>query len=109
MVPFDIEALAPLPSGHKPLAAYTLVTTDYFRTMDIALRQGRTFTQQDDQNAVHVVIISESTARLYWPNENPVGKNLILTRNNRPPFKAEIVGIVADVRQTNLVGDLGRQ
>jgi putative ABC transport system permease protein len=109
MVPFDIDGRDVLPSGQKPFAAYNLVSPDYFRTMDIALRQGRAFSEQDDQNAARVVIISETTARHYWPNENPLGKHLILNMSNSGPIKPEIIGIAADVKQSGLANDLGRQ
>ncbi len=109
MVPFDIEGLDPLPSGQKRYAAYTIVSPDYFRTMDIAVRQGRPFSEKDDQNTARVVIISESTARLYWPNESPLGKHLILTIGNSAPIKPEIVGIADDVRQFGLDADVGAQ
>lgn len=109
MVSFDIEGLDAPPSGQKRYAAYNLVSPDYFRTMNIPLRQGRAFSEHDDQNAARVVIISERTARLYWPNENPLGKHLILSIGNTPPIKPEIIGITGDVKQFGLDADLGTQ
>ncbi len=109
MVPFDIEGSNPLPSGQKLYAAYNLISPDYFRTMDIPLRKGRVFSEQDDQNAARVVIISEAMARLYWPNEDPLGKHLTLSIGNSPPIKPEIIGIAGDVRQFGLDADSGAQ
>ncbi len=76
------------------------VTPDYFKTMGIALRQGRALQTSDDANAPPVVVINETMARRFWPNESPLGKRIRLSQ--RRPW-AEIVGVVRDVplRQLN--------
>jgi putative ABC transport system permease protein len=74
------------------------VTPDYFKTMGIALRQGRALQPSDDANAPPVVIINETMARSFWPNESPLGNRiqlLIGASQKSPP--AEIVGVVHDV------------
>jgi putative ABC transport system permease protein len=68
---------------------------DYFRAMQIALRRGRLFTDQDDGRAMPVAIINESTARHYFNGENPVGRRIGSTTDN---VLRQIVGVVADVR-----------
>jgi predicted permease len=79
------------------------VTPDYFKTMDIALRQGRTLQASDDANAPPVVVINETMARRFWPNENPLGKRIALNWTTENIAWAEIVGVVRDVplRQLN--------
>jgi putative ABC transport system permease protein len=74
------------------------VTPDYFKTMGIALRQGRVLQPSDDANAPLVVVINERMARSYWPNESPLGKRiqLLLGPSQKGPL-AEIVGVVRDV------------
>ena len=52
------------------------VTPDYFKTMGIALRQGRALQASDDANAPPVVVINETMARRFWPNESPLGKRI---------------------------------
>jgi predicted permease len=78
------------------------VTPDYFKTMGIALRQGRALRASDDANAPPVVVINETMARSFWPNESPLGKRIQLFSSEKRPL-AEIVGVVRDVplRQLN--------
>src|SRR5262245_31476143 len=54
------------------------VTPDYFKTMGFALRQGRALQPTDDANAPPVVVINETMARRFWPNESPLGKRIQL-------------------------------
>ena len=78
------------------------VTPDYFKTMGMALRLGRTLQASDDAMAPPVVVINETMARRFWPNESPLGKRIQLFASQRKPL-AEIVGVVCDVplRQLN--------
>ena len=78
------------------------VTPDYFKTMGIALRQGRALQASDEANAPPVVVINETMARRFWPNESPLGKRIQLFSSEEKPL-AEIVGVVRDVplRQLN--------
>jgi putative ABC transport system permease protein len=71
------------------------VTPDYFKTMDIALLQGRALQPSDDANTPPVVVINETMARSFWPNESPLGKR-ILRLSQQDPW-AEIIGVVRDV------------
>jgi len=79
------------------------VMPDYFKTMGIALRQGRALQASDDANAPPVVVINETMARRFWPNESPLGKRITLNWATENIAWAEIVGIVRDVplRQLN--------
>ncbi len=81
---------------------YWQVTPDYFKTMGIALRQGRALQPSDDANAPPVVVINETMARSFWPNESPLGKRIQHLGAQKGPL-VEIVGIVRDVslRQLN--------
>src|SRR5262245_27482680 len=74
------------------------VTSDFFRTMGIPLRQGRALQPTDDANAPSVVVINETMARSLWPNESPLGKRIRLFQSpsQKGPL-AEIVGVVRDV------------
>jgi putative ABC transport system permease protein len=85
--------------GQRPEADYTAVTTDYFRTMQIPLLQGREFTTQDRQGAPGVVIINEALARSQWPNDDPIGKRFTIGFEKEP---REIVGVVGSIKQTTL-------
>jgi putative ABC transport system permease protein len=70
------------------------VTPDYFKTMGIALRQGRALEPSDDANTPPVVVINEMMARSFWPNESPLGKRI---RMSPQDAWAEIIGVVRDV------------
>jgi predicted permease len=71
------------------------VNSDYFETIGANLLQGRTFNATDTADHPKVVIINESVARNFWPNESPIGKRL----SNTGPKKeyVEIVGVVNDL------------
>jgi putative ABC transport system permease protein len=95
---FDIEG-RPFPAGKSPGADCRFVTPDYFNAMAIPLIQGRVFSEGDAPQSPHVLIINERMARRFFPNEDPIGKRLVLGINN---FTGQIVGIVADVKHIGL-------
>jgi putative ABC transport system permease protein len=78
------------------------VTADYLRTMNIQLRQGRYFTDHDNENSMHVAIVNETMARQYWPGQNAVGGRFKLGDPNNDTPWIQIIGVVADVRQMGL-------
>lgn len=82
----------------NPVVNLELVAPSYFDAMRVALQRGRTFTDADREGAPHVIVISESTARAYWPNESPLGKQLSLSRGE----KFTVIGVVADTRYRDL-------
>jgi putative ABC transport system permease protein len=96
-----------------PLVRFALVGPEYFRTLGIALRQGRSFATDDKSISQPVAIINETLARRFFPNEDPVGKtiwmgppeNLLppeaLTLVGRYPRRL-IVGVVSDVKGGSL-------
>lgn len=82
-------------------AEYHAVTPGYFRTMGIAMRNGRALDWRDDANEGPVVIINEAMARRFWPNEDPLGKRITVVSQGGPTSR-EIVGVVADVRHAGM-------
>lgn len=72
------------------------VGADYFRTLEIPVLRGRAFDEHDTAASPPAVIVSESLARIYWPNENPVGRRLKPNLSGAPWYN--IVGVAADVR-----------
>jgi predicted permease len=76
------------------------VAPDYFRTMGMALRQGRDFTPADRQYAPPVIVVSEAFVRRFWPNENPIGKRVGLEGRDAP--FAEVIGIAPDAKYRSL-------
>jgi putative ABC transport system permease protein len=88
------------PVGVRPLTWYRSVSPDYFDTMRIPLRMGRPFTDADRAGNPNVVIISETTARLLFANDNPLGGKIICGGTIQKMY--EVIGVVGDVRSLNL-------
>ena len=81
------------PGTAQTVVLYAAVTDDYFRTLRIPVRRGRTFEGSDRQGSPPVVVISETMARRYWPAGDALGARIRLNDT-----VATIVGIVGDVR-----------
>jgi predicted permease len=77
------------------------VTPAYFRTVGIRLIRGRLFDDRDRADTPNVALINETTARKFWPDEDPVGKSFTLNFSSWFP-KAEIVGVVSDIKTHGL-------
>jgi predicted permease len=75
------------------------VSASYFGVLGIRFLTGRPF---GDRVAGRELVISESAARLLWPNEDPIGKRLLTGDSDKAPEPHEIVGVVADVATTTL-------
>jgi putative ABC transport system permease protein len=80
-------------------AIHRQISPDYFRAMGIALKDGRAFSEQDDERATPVAIINETMARSYWPGESALGKRFKASAQDSQDPWLMIVGVVADVRQ----------
>ncbi len=100
---FVIQGQQFAPGETNPAVTCPIVSPDYFRALGIPLVRGRFFTDHDVENAPPVVIISESMARRYFPNDNPLGHRLKASGPdlNGSPYM-EIVGVVGGVRYTGL-------
>jgi putative ABC transport system permease protein len=90
----------PVAVGNQPSAAFYSATPGYFSALRIPIKSGRDFTVRDIAGAPPVAIISEAMARRFYPGENPLGQRIQIAGDERKP--AEIVGIVGDVRDTEL-------
>jgi putative ABC transport system permease protein len=109
---FDVDSRPGVAAADASRAGDVLVSSDYFRTMGIPLLKGRAFTEQDTAPSPPVAIVSERVARTYFPNGDALGHRISI--RERLPLTCcssagavenvwrEIVGIVSDVRQTNL-------
>ena len=94
--PVALESARSLPQGF--IVPYTVTSPDYSRTLGIRILRGRDF-DETAQTGAPVVIVSEATARLLWPGEDPIGKRL--KASDRPSY-AEVIGVVSDVRSGRL-------
>jgi putative ABC transport system permease protein len=84
----------------QPRAKYRAVSADYFDALGIPLIRGRYFDRTDGEKTPGVVLINETLARRFWPNEDPLGKRIQAGFDDR--IWGRIVGIVADVKQAGL-------
>ena len=89
------------PVGDGEKVAVRMATPGYFKTMGISLLQGRSLTEQDRRDTVAVIMVSKSMADKVWPNENPVGKRLMLDYN-RGKYAYEVVGVTGGIRYYGL-------
>jgi putative ABC transport system permease protein len=104
MVPIQVVGDALLPFPKRPAAYWQSVTPDYFRTLGARLVRGRFFTDHDNENSAGAAIVNESLARRFWPNQDAIGKHLIVARAE---IREEVVGVVADVKTSALDADAG--
>lgn len=99
--PMGIEDYTP-PPGQELQVEYRTVSTDYFRTMQIPLRKGRWFTEDDQFDKPKVAVIDERFAQRFWPQGDPIGKRMWFTIY---PTPITIVGVVGAVKQYGLQTD----
>jgi len=96
----NVEGYAP-PPGQELQADLRGAGTDYFRTMEIPLRKGRFFSEDDSADKPIVAIVDEKFAQRFWPDSDPIGKHLWWNPKN----PMTIVGVVGTVKQYGLETD----
>jgi putative ABC transport system permease protein len=107
----------PDPAPDKSFSAgFNIATADYFRTMGIPLRMGRDFTDSDRSGAPGVIVINETAAERFWPDQSPLGQRISLPRETKVPSADHerdsdtdaketvltVVGVTGDVRHQGL-------
>jgi predicted permease len=98
-------SVSPSGSTQQMRAGYNFVSPDYFHVFRIPLLRGRNFTSEEGQAEAPVVIVSEATAKRFWPNLDPIGQSLRLSRDpaidrhkKLPAYvSARVIGIARDV------------
>jgi predicted permease len=104
-MPIGVEGLPDPPPDQWPDVIWRTVGPNYFSTMGIPLVRGRDFTDQDTLDTTLGVVISEKTAKHYWPNEDPIGKRLKPgSTAGSSPWRT-VIGVVKDVRQNDFVAE----
>jgi putative ABC transport system permease protein len=101
---FSVQGHAPDQYGTD--VAHRAMSPDYLRTMQVRLKAGRMFTDNDDLHAPQVVVINEALARSYFRNQDPIGQRISFDRtpDSNSTWRT-IVGVVADERQAALATD----
>jgi putative ABC transport system permease protein len=95
---FLIEGLPEPPPGQEFDGRYRVCTPDYFRALGISLRKGRGFTEQDKADSQPVIIVNETLANRFWPNQDPIGKRLRFYGPLEKNPWMQVVGVVQDVK-----------
>ena len=94
----------PVPSrAHIPHADFNPISPEYIKTMRIPLLKGRVFTEADTEKSSPVILINETMARRFWPNENPIGKRVKQGWPEQTTPWREVVGVVGDVKMQGVV------
>jgi putative ABC transport system permease protein len=96
---FTIEG-SDIPSGQPAVAERSSVTPEYFNLLKMSLLRGRLFDESDNDKAPQVAVINEAFARMYWPNQNPIGKRFRKAKADSPSIT--VVGLIANARTESL-------
>ena len=92
------------PPGQGPSTDVRVSDSGYFGTLGIPLLRGRNFSDSEQREAKHVILINEALARKHFPNQDPLGQRLdVMMFEN--PTPAEIIGIVGNVRYDSLIDE----
>ncbi|MEO6725682.1 MAG: ABC transporter permease [Blastocatellia bacterium] len=101
----EIEGRPKLPPGQGLTTGVIVTDANFFRTMQIPLKRGRLFTDQEATEMRHVVVVNEDFARKNFPGEDPLGKRVTIDmKNENQP--CEIIGIVGDSKHMNLDAEI---
>jgi len=103
---FEIEG-RPVTKSDQAHTSIRVASPNYFSTMRIPLLQGRDFSERDDKAATPVIVVNETLARRYFPNESPIGKRIkpgFSTGPGEAPMR-EIVGVVGNVKFSDLTAE----
>ncbi|HMX25177.1 MAG TPA: ABC transporter permease, partial [Blastocatellia bacterium] len=97
----EIEGRPKLPPGQQLGTGVIVTDANYFKTMQIPLKRGRLYTNQEAAEMRHVVVVNESFARKNFPGEDPLGKRVVIYMkdDNQP---CEIIGVVGDTKHMTL-------
>ncbi len=107
-MPFQIAGQPVVDRANRQVCFFKMVSPSYFRTLRMRVLQGRALDEHDVAGAPTVTVINETMARKYLPNQNPIGKRILIQQiipgktQLGPEVAWEVVGVVADERVTNL-------
>jgi putative ABC transport system permease protein len=93
---FDVIGRPPAPPGQEPVATILSVTPHLFETLSIPLLKGRDFTDNDTATSDRVVIVDQTFVKRFFPNENPIGRQVVNGGKTAKP--RTIIGVVAPIR-----------
>ncbi len=100
---FKVEGQPEPEAGKWPEVYFEPVSTNYFETLGIRLLEGRAFNSSDIADKTPVIIVNETLAKQFWPNESAIGKRIGRPGNN--PNWMEVVGVVNNVGFPSSLGE----
>jgi putative ABC transport system permease protein len=99
---FTLEDRPPFPPSEQIEATTDTVSPGFFETMQVPLVRGRFLDSRDRDGGARAVVINETFANKYWPNQDPVGKRMVFgSPGERNPW-ITIVGVAGDMRRRGL-------
>ena len=110
-LPFTIVGRPVENQKDTPDAGWMSTTQGYYNTFRIPILRGRDFTDQDTGSSTPVALINQALAKQYWPNQNPVGQQIVIGHGVGPEFEEParvIVGVVGDTHEGGLDQEPGR-
>jgi putative ABC transport system permease protein len=109
-MPFQIASHPQVPISEAPGAPFEMVSHEFFRTMSISFKMGRSFVERDNENGPPVAIVNETFVKQYLPKEEPLGQRILVEElvtgktQLGKPIPWEIVGVIKDVKFGGLAG-----
>jgi putative ABC transport system permease protein len=98
-VGIELPDRAAAPAGREPQVLFNIATGSYFTTAQVPLVRGRLFGDEDRANTPIVFLINQTMARKFWPEQDPIGKQIKLLEDN---VTGSVVGVVGDTKQFGL-------
>src|SRR5580704_13158813 len=112
-IPFGVKIVVPgyIPKSDPDTLHFDLVAPRFFQTVGMRLIAGRDFDARDRENAPHVAVMNEYTAREYFGNKNPIGQHIGIGKVGReaPVDDTEVVGVVRDAKGYNSLRETDRR
>src|SRR5712675_1522162 len=96
---FAIEGRPADSADAKPIAELNVITPGYLQVLGIPLLSGRNFDPHDQPKGARVVLINQSLAQRYWPNQDPLGRRVSIDKGKN---WAQIIGVLGDVHEHGL-------
>jgi putative ABC transport system permease protein len=104
LMPVLFDSAPEVDVANRPRVDIRMINSNFFKTMGIPILNGRDFTERDiTETGSRVIIINETMARRFWPDESPLGHRIRL--NRQEPWD-EIIGVVGDIKTTDLDGEV---
>jgi len=89
-----VEGYVPRYENERISISYSTVGHDYFKTMSTRIVEGRGFTEHDEEGSPRVVVVNQTTARQFWPDQSAIGKRVQIGNSKSPYY--EVVGVAED-------------